>query len=127
MLNCAYFSLIGKERTAFAKKRPLPCSRKRGSIDIVLIFELLNAPAAVHELLLTREVRMASGTHIEANFRLRRFGLKRIPASAGHLTIHVCGVNFGFHDRFPPSDLSCTVIFVHPKGLLRNRPSNKPQ
>jgi hypothetical protein len=85
-----------------------------GSIDVVLALELFDATAAIHEFLLAREIRMASRTYVETNFGLCRFGFKRIPTGAGHLAIHICGVYLRFHDPLPPSESSCTVIFVHP-------------
>jgi hypothetical protein len=62
-----------------------------------LLAEALDAAGRVHQTLLAREERMASGADVRVNLGLRRTSLERIPARALDRCRGVLGVNVGFH------------------------------
>ena len=66
-------------------------------LDSVLLLELFHTAAAVDELLLTSEERMAFGTNIQTDLRLVRLCHKRIAASACDLAVHIFRMDILFH------------------------------
>ena len=64
---------------------------------MVLVLELLHTPAAVDELLLPREERMAGRADVQADLLLRRPRLPGIAARASHFRVLEFGMNILFH------------------------------
>ena len=65
--------------------------------ETVFLLELFYTAAAVDELLLTGEERMAFRAYIQTNFRLIRLCHKSITASASYLAVHIFRMDILFH------------------------------
>src|SRR6188474_1320249 len=59
--------------------------------------EALNPAAAVEQLLLARVERVAVRADLDVQLGLRRPGLERVPAGAGHRRDHVVRMDVGLH------------------------------
>src|SRR5512138_998731 len=69
----------------------------RLGLHLVLFLELFDAASGVDQLLLAREVRMAGGADVHADFRLRRSGLELVPTRTGHKDLVVLRMDLIFH------------------------------
>ena len=66
-------------------------------LHAVALLEAINASAGVYQLLLTRKERMALGADIDAQFLLRRAGLKSLAAYAADDCLAVLRMYALFH------------------------------
>src|SRR5687768_7927663 len=75
--------------------------RGRG-LPLVLALEPLDAAGRVHELLLSREERMALGAHFHANLGPGRSSADDLAARTGNGRVHVVRMNTHLHGDSPP-------------------------
>src|SRR5438445_8800369 len=87
---------------------PLTSGSDAGRAAPVLLLEALHPASRVHELLLARVEGVALRADLHLQIRLRRPGLKRIPARAPDVRQHVVGMDPGLHRCF------LTLISVAP-------------
>lgn len=65
----------------------------------VTLREFLYAPGRIHEFLLTRKKRMASGANTDLNILARRTGVIHCPARASDIGHEILWMNVCFHLR----------------------------
>ena len=61
--------------------------------DVVLLLELFDTAAAVYELLLSGEERMALRAYVEPDLRLVGLGHEGVSAGTSYLAVHIFGMN----------------------------------
>src|SRR2546423_3698228 len=82
---------------------PVTPGSDAGRAAPVLLLEALYSAPGVHELLLARVEGVALRADLDLQVRLRRLGLKRVPARAPDVRQHIVGVDPGLHRWFPYS------------------------
>src|SRR5713101_4099915 len=76
---------------------PLTSRSDAGRAAPVLLLEALHPASGVHELLLARVEGVALRADLDLQVRLRRLGLKRVPARAPDIRQHVVGMDPCLH------------------------------
>src|SRR4030088_1701007 len=79
---------------------PLTSGSDAGRAAPVLLLEALHPASGVHELLLARVEGVALRADLDLQLRLRRLGLKRIPARAPDICQHIVGMDPRLHRCF---------------------------
>ena len=69
----------------------------RALIHTVALVEAFDSACRIDQLLLSGKERMASGAHLQPDFRFSGAGLKLVPTSAGDRDFIIFGMNSFFH------------------------------
>ena len=70
--------------------------------DVVLLLELFDTAAAVYELLLSGEERVALRAYVQPDLRLVGLCHKCVSTGASNLAVHIFGMDSVFHFDLPP-------------------------
>jgi hypothetical protein len=90
-------------------------------VEVVLLLELFYTAAAIDELLLTREERMALCADVETNLVLGGLRHERVAAGAGYLAVLISGMDTFLHRFAPPyyQNIYCTALMKSAETLYK--------